>query len=508
MFTEDFIEFLKKYDIDFLKLGEVRFYRKRNELCLTFFCAEENYHKIDVDKIKQYLKEYVNIESVIYTLKFKKAFLDEELATSIVKSFFEKENKLLFFTMKSLSCKIEDKNVEIIGEFSSFEEDIKLGEISLKKYLEKTYFYNFIFNFKKLEVENDNKLEEHKKEILSEIQNPIVIERMKVKNIEHVVSEGEYLDCYPIQYFKSEEENVTTCGVIQNIEEREFKRKNKNNEEQTGIRFSLSVKCIDKLFNCSLFPNKKNIDKIRELKVGDEICITGDYEIFGNSFSFKIKKLAKCEILPYKLKEKPKNTVLSNYVKVFPTKYEEKSQINLFDNASGIKPYLQDKEFVVFDLETTGLDYLTCKVTEIGAVKIKDGKICEVFSTFINPQVPISAEITKLTSITDDMVKDAPLLEDVIPDFFKFCNNTTLVAQNTSFDFSFIDYNSRKINYIFDNNKEDTIVIAKKYIKGLKNYKLKTIAEYLKIPLINAHRAINDALCTAKVFLSLVENYY
>lgn len=507
MFTEDFIDYLKKYDIDFLKLGDVCFYKNNNELCLTFFCADENFNKIESEKIEQYLKEYINIDNLKYNLKFKKAFLDEELAVNIAKKYLEKENKILYYSMKTLTSKINGNNIEFSGDFSATDDDLKVGAVSLKKYLEKFYFYNFSFNFTRI-LEENSELEEHRKSILSDIENPVVIERMIVKNIEHIVLEGDYSDCYPIHYFKNEEENVSTCGVIQNIEEKEFKKKNKNNEETTGIRFSLTVKCIDKVFNCSLFPNKKNIDKIRELKVDDEICIIGDYEIFGNSFSFKIKKLAKCKIMPYELKQSPKNKVNNNYVKVFPTKYEEKSQLNLFDVSNELKPYLKNKEFVVFDLETTGLDYLTCKVTEIGAVKIKNGKISEIFSTFINPQVPISAEITKLTSITDEMVKDAPLLEDVIPDFFKFCNNTTLVAQNTSFDFSFIDYNSRKINYIFENEKEDTIVIAKKYIKGLKNYKLKTIAEYLKVPLINAHRAINDALCTAKVFLSLVENYY
>ena len=507
MFTEDYIDYLKKFDIDFLKLGDVCFYKNKNELCLTFFCADENYNRIEKDKIVEITKKYVGIDDLIYTLKFKKAFLDEELVVSIVKKYLERENKLLYFSLKSIKGNVDGNNVSLSGEFSASEDDIKLGIVSLNNYLERFYFYNFSYNFNSVK-ETDDELELHKKNILSEIESPVVIERMKLKDIEHIVSEGDYSDCYPIHYFKNEEENVTTSGVIQSIEEREFTKKNRNNEEQTAVRFSLSVKCIDKVFSCSLFPSKKNIDKVRELKEGDEICITGDYEIFGNNFSFKIRKLAKCKIQPYELKQTPKNKLLNNYVKVFPTKYEEQSQINLFDKSCELKQYLKDNEFVVFDLETTGLDYLTCKVTEIGAVKIKDGKISEVFSTFINPQVPISAEITKLTSITDDMVKDAPLLEDVIPDFYKFCNNTTLVAQNTSFDFSFIDYNSRKINYIFENTKEDTIVIAKKYIKGLKNYKLKTIAEYLKIPLINAHRAINDALCTAKVFLSLVENYY
>ena len=332
MFTEDYIDYLKKFDIDFLKLGDVCFYKNKNELCLTFFCADENYNRIEKDKIVEITKKYVGIDDLIYTLKFKKAFLDEELVVSIVKKYLERENKLLYFSLKSIKGNVDGNNVSLSGEFSASEDDIKLGIVSLNNYLERFYFYNFSYNFNSVK-ETDDELELHKKNILSEIESPVVIERMKLKDIEHIVSEGDYSDCYPIHYFKNEEENVTTSGVIQSIEEREFTKKNRNNEEQTAVRFSLSVKCIDKVFSCSLFPSKKNIDKVRELKEGDEICITGDYEIFGNNFSFKIRKLAKCKIQPYELKQTPKNKLLNNYVKVFPTKYEEQSQINLFDKS-------------------------------------------------------------------------------------------------------------------------------------------------------------------------------
>ena len=105
------------------------------------------------------------------------------------------------------------------------------------------------------------------------------------------------------------------------------------------------------------------------------------------------------------------------------------------------------------------------------------------------------------------MVKEAPVLEDVLPDFYKFCKNSILVGQNVQFDFGFIDFYSRQIDYVFANKMEDTMNIAKKYI-FLRNYKLKTISEALNVPLINAHRAINDALATAKVFIKLIEKFY
>ena len=234
--------------------------------------------------------------------------------------------------------------------------------------------------------------------------------------------------------------------------------------------------------------------------------MNGNLDSFGNGLSFKVKSLAKCVVLEYERPKKELNKEFPNYKIVNPLKYEEVSQINLFEEKR-VVDYLLNNEFVVFDLETTGLDFLTNKVTEIGAVKIKNGVIVETFSTFINPQQEISEEITKLTSITNDMVKDAPLLEDVMPDFFKFCKNCILVGQNIQFDFGFIDYYSRQYSYVFEHEKEDTINIAKKFM-FLKNYKLKTIAEALSIPLINAHRAINDAICTAKVFIKLIEKYY
>ena len=136
-------------------------------------------------------------------------------------------------------------------------------------------------------------------------------------------------------------------------------------------------------------------------------------------------------------------------------------------------------------------------------VKISKGKIVSTFSTFIKPSVAIPAEITELTNITDEMVADAPAINYVLPDFYKYCYGCSLVAQNIAFDYGFLNAIAKKMQYNFDNPQYDTMVMARNKLRGLKNYKLGTICEYLGISLVGAHRAVNDCLATAKVFLKL-----
>ena len=159
---------------------------------------------------------------------------------------------------------------------------------------------------------------------------------------------------------------------------------------------------------------------------------------------------------------------------------------------------------MVFDVETTGFEANKDEIIEIGACKIVNGRIDETFSTFVKPSKHIPREITELTGIDDEMVKDAPTINYVIPDFYKFCYGATLVAHKAQFDMSFIYFIANKLSYNFDNEVLDTLAMARTKLPGLKNYKLGTIVERLNILLDNAHRAIHDATATAKVFIKLM----
>ena len=165
-----------------------------------------------------------------------------------------------------------------------------------------------------------------------------------------------------------------------------------------------------------------------------------------------------------------------------------------------------DDTYVVFDIETTGLSKEKEMITEIGAVKVADGKIIDRFSTFVNPQRPISAEITKLTGITDDMVKDAPTIENVLPEFLKFCEDTVLVAHNASFDTGFIRIAAERAELgELHHTVVDTLELARALLPELNKHKLDIVCEHLGVTLNGHHRAVNDAEATAEVFIKFLD---
>ena len=161
--------------------------------------------------------------------------------------------------------------------------------------------------------------------------------------------------------------------------------------------------------------------------------------------------------------------------------------------------------YVVFDIETTGFSAISDKIIEIGAVKVENGEIVDTFSTFVNPKRPIPYNITKLTSITDDMVIDAPDIETVLPEFLEFIGDAVLVAHNAGFDVGFIEQNCRYQDIQPDFVSVDTVALARVLLPALSKYKLDVVAKALGISLENHHRAVDDAGATAQIFIKFIE---
>ncbi len=159
--------------------------------------------------------------------------------------------------------------------------------------------------------------------------------------------------------------------------------------------------------------------------------------------------------------------------------------------------------YVVFDIETTGFTPGKDHITEIGAVKIKNGEIIAEYKTFVNPCIPIPKPIIELTGITDEMVKDAPKIEIIIPEFLDFIENAVLVAHNAAFDTSFINYFANQQGRTVSNTVVDTLGLSRLLLTELTRHKLNHVAKHLEIDLENHHRAIDDAVATAKIFLKL-----
>lgn len=160
-----------------------------------------------------------------------------------------------------------------------------------------------------------------------------------------------------------------------------------------------------------------------------------------------------------------------------------------------------DDEFVVFDIETTGFSSNNDKIIEIGAVKIKNGKLIDSFNEFVNPQIDIPSKIVELTGITNGDVKNAETIEVILPKFMEFIGDSTVVAHNAVFDTSFIKKNCNDLNINFNNAVMDTIPLCKYLFPELKRYKLGTVAKHLNISLENHHRAVDDAKATGDILL-------
>ena len=163
-------------------------------------------------------------------------------------------------------------------------------------------------------------------------------------------------------------------------------------------------------------------------------------------------------------------------------------------------------ELISFDIETTGLSPSGDRITEIGAVRIKNGAVADSFDTFVNPERPIPPKITQLTSITDEMVRDAPSEQEALEAFFQFCGEgAVLIAHNADFDTSFIRAAALRHGMKFENTYIDTIPMCRSLIHDIKNYKLDTVAKYLKLDDFHHHRACDDAAILAKIFLCLLQ---
>ena len=164
-----------------------------------------------------------------------------------------------------------------------------------------------------------------------------------------------------------------------------------------------------------------------------------------------------------------------------------------------------DDTYVVFDLETTGFSPNVNKIIEIGAVKVVNGSVTEKFSTFVNPDVPIPFRIEELTGINDDMVMEAPMIEEILPEFLKFCDGAVMVAHNAAFDMSFIEENCRRLGIWREFTSVDTVALARVLLPQLGRFKLDTVAKALHVSLENHHRAVDDAGCTAEIFVKFVK---
>lgn len=161
-------------------------------------------------------------------------------------------------------------------------------------------------------------------------------------------------------------------------------------------------------------------------------------------------------------------------------------------------------DFIAFDLETTGIVPGVDQIVEIGAVRFINGEPESIFSTLVCPRIPIPPSATAVNKITNEMVKDKPLIEDLLPAFTEFCQQYPLVAHNAPFDFQFLLADYKKFEIETPQAVVlDTLPISRKVFSGLANYKLGTLVTHLKIDSTKFHRAEEDAHYVGKIFIEI-----
>ncbi len=367
--------------------------------------------------------------------------------------------------------------------------DIKLSEMLSRNFMEE-------FCVKVVEIPNKTQIE-----IITEAPREyegVKLIKIAVKaNILGIVGKKPR---YISEMKETESESATLCGAVSGLRERNYR-------EKEGKFYTFSLNDTTSTIEVKFFPRSQAaIDCGASLIEGDILAIEGPlrYDKFSRQNALTAKKIARCDIDYDSIDTRKKyKTAGENYINVHPLPYKNEEQKSLFtSDIIKEKNIFSGKRFVVFDIETTGLTS-TDKITEIGAVKILDGEMTEIFHTLVNPQMPVPPKVTELTGINDYMLKDAPTFEDIVHDFYKFTRDCKLVAHNVTFDSGFITRQGKLAEYDFDNDVIDTLTLARQTIK-LKNYNLAYICKKLDISLEGAHRAMNDTLATANLFKRLL----
>ena len=476
--------------------------KKRTKLASFYIITDKKYTQEELKQVENILQGVLP-HSFTINLNVQKSIADEALIKNAILAFIAKQTLLSIFIQKEDISILIDKNNVICqfhcteSEYAYMQNNNKLLE-ELKMHLSSQFCNNFqiecIQTTKKQNVmpivqEMDEEDVDEQKVRTFTIENFEVIDK---KDIEQQATYIE--DCTFIA------ENLTICGEIIDIKLCVSKA------EKEYLRLTINDKSAT-MQTCYFF-KKRTKEDIQKLQIGDFIVCTGKNEIFNNTLSFTTQYINKGSypqnFVPIARKGR---SVPVNYKIVHPEKIVDYNQMDLFQKEFLPKEFVENT-FVVFDIETTGLvnDPLTGKmdtVTEIGAVKIVGAEITEKFSVLIDPKRKLDPKIIEITGITDEMLVGQPTIDKVVGDFYKFCHGAVLVAHNIPFDFKFMKYYCEQEHFVLENRRIDTVTFAQEVL-SLSNYKLNTIASHFNIT-FNHHRAFDDALTTAKIFIELVK---
>lgn len=487
----------KELNCQDLYLDNITLKKQDNSVYVNFLIKSE-YSKEIKSRIKQKVSAVLPQPFKLGQVNFAKLFCDEQTAADFCKQLLKADFPNLYGALTNTQCKLKDFVYNITLTFDNSAQSYaqscgaaqRLTNLLEDKYKEK---FSVAFTYIESETAETESTVTYTPPVNSRIINVTDIAPLCGKKVEGPAIYIE--DC-------AENESAVLCGKITEIRE--------ITTSKGKIMFIFMLKDYTAEIFCKTFPSAANYPKIKKLETGSEIILYGT--VTQDPYSYDLvcltRQISYC-ILPQNFVPQKREEPLppAEYKTVKPEIINETFQVNIFEKNISIPKFLTGKTFVVFDVETTGLNCGMDRLTELGAVKITDGVITHSFGTLINPKIHIRQETVKLNGIDDELVKDSPTVEDVMPDFYKFTYGASLVAHNLDFDKKFIRFDGKKFGYYFENQSYDTMLLARNYLKkgGLPNYKLETLCKYFDIELKDHHRAVFDAMATAKLFIKLAK---
>lgn len=520
---------------NFLKLKQVVFNKSKNMCQIQLIYPSQNdLTDEDKDEIIAIIKEELGIDALL-VVKINKSFVEKDLIKSSVLAYLKQASPIFYsgiiegalpenaesnLQIEIFNDNCNDLQVKILLQaeqnLCDYFYKYKIDK-NLVDFLSKNYCASFSVEVKRINNKefDDKLLNDRVKEVLvqSEINSVLNYNQDKyvVSNKKVVLGDEIMFNPRVISSIKAPMEQCVVAGTINFLSERSYKskkivkKKDGTQEQVVKPYFSFNVRDSSGAINVVVFPSKAGYHKMNLLKDGNTVLIQGRVEKYNDKFEIMAKKISFCEV-PTKneIAMVVNQNDIATYRYVKPVKFTSIKQTNLFEEAKNYSPEVLNGSFVVYDFETTGIKPERDEIIEIGALKIVNGVFTEVFSTLVKPKQLIPPDATKINRITNEMVANCYNIEQVIQDFYLFCKDCQMVGYNNiSFDSQFLNIAAKKVGLNFNNTQLDAFNLAKQKLKGLHNYKLATVSKFLEVNLIDAHRALNDVIATAEVFLKL-----
>ena len=503
-FEQEFLNFFgKKYSDLYLKNVVVS---STHNLCTITFLypsSKDNLTDEEKNEIIFFIKEKLHLTKLELKVKFLKVYVEERLIRKTIFDIFEEKFKLLNTYIKNddVEIKITNLDVEVILNVSPRINDFIVNN-KVTNYLAKELKNNYLTDFVVTVVPCSDKIDDVDIDNIQVKTLAKKTQRYDVLVIKNIV--GGDMPPKPefLSHIVSPKSSVIVAGYISKLERKDFVVKKGARAGQQKAYFTFILEDRHGKIDCIYFCPKKYERDLDALEENMFLLLHGDVRMgLSNRLTLYVDKIALASEIEQQTEVKNEQ---EPYKEVEIERLGALEQDNMFGKVDKYNAKIMNNTIVVFDIETTGLNSDIDQIIELGAVKIEHGNIVEKFSTFVKPTVEIPYEVSELTHITNEMVEDAPPIEQVIKQFYEFSKDCVLCGHNViGFDIKFIKRFGSYYDLYFENDIIDTINEARVSRLKISRFNLGTVTKALGIELKGAHRAWNDAFATAQVLLKL-----